>query len=215
MTKMCVKSKLTRSTRRRMKANLTRQLPNRNDATTHSGVFRDRGYITVDMAIEAGDLGEYFSLCQKKSQIRILSREARTQAGVGSGLGPLLAAEPPYQGSGTARAKRFVRWRGVSFTSKPGGPPFEHSIPSTPQQASGRTLAGLPDERVHKGLACVGSDAVCHFRLLCSIQTTAVITATRSSPVLKNRAQVSLTACAGSRGDVETYTRASRKAKHK
>ena len=164
----------------------------------------------MDMAIEAGDLGEYFNLCQKKCADSEYSqrRGKNSSGGQGVGLGPLLAAEPPYQGEWNGAGKTLRALAGAFHSlSKPGGPPVfgtQHSLDST---TGFRTyLAGLPDERVHKGLACVGSDARCGIRLLCSIQTTAVITATRSSPCWKNRAQVSLTACAGSRGDVETYT---------
>ena len=51
------------------------------------GFFRDRGYITVDMAIEAGDLGEYFSLCQKKCADSEYSQRRGKNSSGGQGVG--------------------------------------------------------------------------------------------------------------------------------
>lgn len=90
----------------------------------------------MDMAVEAGDLGEYFSLCQKKCADSEDSqwRGKTSSGGQGVGLGPLLAAEPPYQGEWNGAGKTLRALAGAFHSlSKPGGPPLfgtQHSLDS-------------------------------------------------------------------------------------
>jgi hypothetical protein len=100
------------------------------------GYFRDRGYLTVDMAVESGDLGEYFHLCLEKcADSRYSERWGNGSSKVpGAGLGWLLAADPPYKGTWNGAGKTLRALAGAFHSlTKPGGPPVfgtQHSLDS-------------------------------------------------------------------------------------